>query len=83
MVKFPYKKYKIIWEDPTGYSGWQSEKDMESLSPFLVTSEAYIHTRNKRVIKTFASYINEDDGSYTYGDVNTFPASCLVKLTKI
>ena len=56
---------------------------MESLSPFLVTSEAYIHTRNKRVIKTFASYIDEDDGSYTYGDVNTFPASCLVKLTKI
>ena len=83
MAKFPYKKYKIIWEDPTGDSGWHSEKDMDNLSPALVTSEAYIHTRNKRVIKTFASYIVEDDGAYTFADVNSFPASCLVKITKI
>ena len=83
MGKFPYKKYKIIWEDPTGDSGWHSEKEMELLSPAKINTEAYIHTKNKRVIKTFASYIEEDDGSYTFGDVNSIPASCLVKLVKI
>lgn len=83
MAKFPYKKYKIIWEDPTGASGWHSEKEMQSLSPALINTEAYIHTRNKRIVKTFASYIVEDDGSYTFGDVNSFPASSIVKITKI
>jgi len=56
---------------------------MEKLSPALITTEAYIYSRNKKYIKTFASYIREDDGSYTFADVNVFPASCLVKLTKI
>ena len=26
--KFPYKKYVLIWEDPTGDSAWMSDKDM-------------------------------------------------------
>jgi hypothetical protein len=83
MAKFPYKKYKFIWEDPTGDSAWCSVKDMENLSPAIITTEAYLYSKTKKYIKTFASYIREEDGSYTFADVNVFPSSCLVKQTKI
>jgi hypothetical protein len=56
---------------------------MENLSPAIITTEAYLYSKTKKYIKTFASYIREEDGSYTFADVNVFPASCLVKQTKI
>ena len=83
MGKFPYKKYIFYWEDPLGNSSWCSANDMEKLKPALINTEAYLYSRNKRHVKTFASYIKEDDGTYTYGDVNVFLASGLVKMTRI
>jgi hypothetical protein len=56
---------------------------MENLKPAIITTEAYLYSRNKRHVKTFASYIKESDGTYTYGDVNVFLTSGLVKMTKI
>ncbi len=56
---------------------------MENLKTGIITTESYLYSRNKRHIKTFASYVKENDGTYTYGDVNVFLASGLVKMTKI
>ena len=42
MAKFPYKKYKIIWEDPTGDSAWLTDRDMDSLYPAINTTGAFI-----------------------------------------
>jgi len=56
---------------------------MEHLSPAIITTEAYLYSKDKSYVKTFASYIEESDGSYTFGDVNVFIASGLVKMTKI
>ena len=80
---FPYKKYRFHWEDPTGHSEWMSKSDMDFIKPAEITTEAFLYSKNQRHIKTFASYIEEDDGSYTYADVNVFPSSCLVKMLKI
>ena len=56
---------------------------MDSVKPAVITTEAYLYSKNKSYVKTFASYIEESDGSYTFGDVNVFIASGLVKMTKI
>ena len=80
---FPFKKYIFKWEDPTGHSEWMSKNDMDSVKPAVITTEAYLYSKDKSYVKTFASYIEESDGSYTFGDVNFFIASGLVKMTKI
>ena len=79
----PFKKYIFKWEDPTGHSEWMSKNDMDSVKPAVITTEAYLYSKDKSYVKTFASYIEESDGSYTFGDVNVFIASGLVKMTKI
>ena len=78
-----FKKYIFKWEDPTGHSEWMSKNDMDSVKPAVITTEAYLYSKDKSYVKTFASYIEESDGSYTFGDVNVFIASGLVKMTKI
>lgn len=81
--QFPWTKYIFHWEDPTGDSAWLTSNDMDKLSPAIITTEAYLYSKDKKYIKTFASYIKEEDGSYTFGDVNCFLASGLVKMLKI
>ena len=81
--ELPFKKYIFKWEDPTGHSEWMSKTDMDSVKPAVITTEAYLYSKDKSYIKTFSSYIEESDGSYTFGDVNVFIASGLVKMTKI
>ena len=56
---------------------------MDTVKPAIITTEAYLYSKNKSYVKTFSSYIEESDGSYTFGDVNVFIASGLVKMTKI
>jgi hypothetical protein len=80
---FPFKKYIFKWEDPTGHSEWMSKNDMNNVKPSVITTEAYLYSKDHKHIKTFSSYIEEEDGSYTFGDVNVFIASGLVKMTKI
>ena len=57
-----YKKYKIVFLDPTANSGWQSEKELKEFTPEECVIEAYVYSKDKKIVKTFASYsINKDD----------------------
>ena len=54
---FHFKKYILKWEDPTGHSEWMSKNDMDSVKPAVITTEAYLYSKDKSYVKTFASYI--------------------------
>ena len=51
-----YKKYKIVFLDPTANSGWQSEKELKEFTPEECVIEAYVYSKDKKIVKTFASY---------------------------
>ena len=73
-----YKKYKITWVDPTGDSGWHTTKELDEFTPEECVIEAYVYSKDKEYIKTFASYsINNDTAVMTFGDVNVLPMSCV------
>ena len=51
-----YKKYRIVFLDPTGDSGWQSEKDLKEFTPEECVIEAYVYSKDKKIVRTFASF---------------------------
>ena len=50
-----YKKYKLVFLDPTANSGWQSEKELKEFTPEECVIEAYVYSKDKKIVKTFAS----------------------------
>ena len=75
-----YKKYKIIWVDPTGDSGWHTTKELDEFTPEECVIEAYVYYRDKNLVKTFASYSISKSGEITFGDVNALPRACITKM---
>ena len=75
-----YKKYKIVFLDPTANSGWQSEKELKEFTPEECVIEAYVYYRDKNLVKTFASYSISKSGEITFGDVNALPRACITKM---
>ena len=75
-----YKKYKIVFLDPTANSGWQSEKELKEFTPEECVIEAYVYYRDKHLVKTFASYSISKTGEITFGDVNALPRACITKM---
>ena len=45
-----------------------------------MVSQAYIFSKDKKFIKTFASH---DDKEEVFGDVNVYPKSCIVSMDKV
>ena len=43
-----YKKYKIVFLDPTANSGWQSEKELKEFTPEECVIEAYVYSKDKK-----------------------------------
>ena len=43
-----YKKYKIVFLDPTANSGWQSEKELKEFTPEECVIEAYVILKIKK-----------------------------------
>ena len=79
-----YKKYKIIWVDPTGDTGWHTTDELDEFECEECVIEAYVYSKDKEYIKTFASYsINQETGVMTYGDVNVLPMSCVKTIKAI
>lgn len=83
---FRPKLYSIQWEDIVGASGWHSANDIRKSEPSIVNSICFIFSQDKKLTKTFGSYIvDKDDGEeiITYGDVNTIPTSNIKECTEI
>ena len=61
-----YKKYKIVFLDPTANSGWQSEKELKEFTPEECVIEAYVYSKDKKIVKNFCFIFNKQrrQGNY-------------------
>ena len=83
-MKFKYQKYKITWHDPTANSEWQTKKDLQEFTPEECVIEAYVYSKDKKIVKTFASYsINKDDKEITFADTNVLPRATIKSMRRI
>ena len=48
--------------------------------PALMTTTGYVYSKDKKHLKTFASY---DDNEESFSDRNVFPIGCIKELKKI
>ncbi len=79
-----YKKYKIIFLDPTGDSGWQTEKELKEFTPEECVIEAYVYFKDKKIVRTFASYSkSKGTGELTFADTNVLPRACIKSMRLI
>ena len=75
-----YYFYKITWLDILGDSGHADMDEFNAMKPAEMITHAYIFSRDKKMLKTFASY---DNSSESFSDRNVFPIGCIKKLEKI
>ena len=78
--KKKYYFYKITWEDITGDSGHATSHEFAGMMPSIMVTHAYVFDRDKKNIRTFASYETKDE---LFSDRNVFPKGCIVKMEKI
>ena len=79
-----FKKYKITFYDPTGNSGWMTEDELYNFEPEECVIEAYVYSKGKKTVKTFASYsINKDDKEFTFADTNVLPRATIKSMRRI
>jgi hypothetical protein len=79
-----YKKYKIVFIDPTGDTGWCDEKEFENFNPEHCVIEGYVFSKDEKFVRTFASYsVDEHFRITSFGDRNVLPISCIVKMIEI
>ena len=79
-----YKKYKIVFIDPTGDTGWADRHDFEKFFPEHCVIEGFVFSKNKKFVRTFASYsVDEHFRITAYGDRNVLPTSCIVEMIEI
>ena len=79
-----YKKYKITCLDTTGHTGWMDEDEIYNFECEECVIEAYVYSKDKKFIQTFASYTaNKDTGDTEFGDCNVLPTDCVIKMKRI
>ena len=79
-----YKKYKITWLDPTGHTGWMDEDELYNFEPEECVIEAYVYSKDKKFVHTFASYTsNKETGETEFGDCNVLPTACIKSIKRI
>jgi len=79
-----YKKYKIVFLDPTGDTAWRSKEELKNFYPEHCVIEGYIFSKDKKLIKTFASYSVDENANITaFGDCNVLPTNCVIKIIKL
>ena len=76
--KKKYYFYEIKWYDILGDSGHANSKEFDLMKPALMTTTGYVYSKDKKHLKTFASYDDE-----TFSDRNVFPIGCIKELKKI
>ena len=75
-----YYFYKITWLDITGDSGHADLHTAEGFMPSEMVTHAYLLNKDKKNIRTFASYEVNDE---LFSDRNVFPKGCIVRMEKI
>lgn len=75
-----YYFYKITWLDILGDSGHADVDEFSKMTPAVMVTHAYIFSKDKKMLKTFASY---DSSCESFSDRNVFPLGCIKKLEKI
>ena len=75
-----YYFYKITWLDILGDSGHASVDEFNNMIPAEMTTHGYLYSKNNKMLKTFASYDNNDE---VFSDRNVYPIGCIKKLEKI
>ena len=75
-----YYFYKITWVDITGDSGHATEHDFLGFMPSVMVTHAYMFNKDKKNIRTFASY---EEGDELFSDRNVFPVGCILKMEKV
>ena len=78
--KKKYYFYEIKWLDILGDSGHASSKEFDNMKPALMTTTGYVYSKDKKYLRTFASY---DDNEESFSDRNVFPIGCIKVLKKI
>ena len=70
----------ITWVDITGDSGHATAEDFGKFKPSVMVTQAYLFNKDKKNIRTFASY---EEGDELFSDRNVFPKGCIIKMEKI
>ena len=76
--KKKYYFYTIKWLDILGDSGHASEKEFKAMKPAIMTTNAYVFSKDKKELKTFSSFDEEN-----FSDRNVFQIGCVVKMEKV
>ena len=72
-----YYFYEILWEDITADGGHATAFEFMGFLPSKMITRAYVFEKDKKHVRTFASYQNVDD--IGYGDTNVYPLSVFTK----
>ena len=75
-----YYFYKITWADITGDSSHADLHTAEGMMPSIMVTHAYVLNRDKKNIRTFASYEVNDE---LFSDRNVFPVGCVLKMERV
>jgi len=75
-----YYFYKIVWIDILGDTAHATVEEFDNMKPAEMITHAYVYYKDKKVLKTFASYDNNDE---VFSDRNIFPMGCIKKLERI
>ena len=75
-----YYFYKITWADITGDSSHADLHTAEGMMPAIMVTHAYILSKDKKNIRTFASYEVNDE---LFSDRNVFPVGCILKMERV
>ena len=82
-VSLPYPKVRVEWVDCVSDSGWATEKEFDKMKLAKPVNEGWLYSKDKNAIKLFASYDEEDDGSFTFGDRTMIPSSWVKTVTRL
>ena len=75
-----YYFYCITWVDITGDAGHADLFTAEGFMPSVMVTHAYLLNKDKKNVRTFASYEENDE---LFSDRNVFPKGCIIKMEKI
>jgi len=75
-----YYFYKITWADITGDSSHADLHTAEGMMPSIMVTHAYVLNRDRKNIRTFASYEVNDE---LFSDRNVFPVGCVIKMERV
>ena len=63
-----------------GDAGHATADEFNNMKPAEMTTNAYIYSKDNKILRTFASYDNNDE---VFSDRNVYPIGCIKKLEKI